>query len=236
MTFVLPLPVSITLLNTCNFSGSWKLVLWVFKCLHTDLINLLSFWNEEKFKWLMVVMSLHGKFILYQLQYLESFQMACSLSYMWPGCAHVLLLINICADRRSSKQPKWVSLPKTRTQSVSSGTKWPAKLGSSVLMRSTGKYDPKLTDEACLFNYPCITYSLYFFTQDADCLPIDQDLLQPLEGLVSYLQTSGQARTDRDEWSWRCCEENRRPEYRSADPQWAACLHSACGPCQLQGM
>lgn len=75
----------------------------------------------------------------------------------------------------------------------------------------------------------------FFFIQDAESLPADQDLLLPLEGPERLLSRCEEARPDCDGWSWRRCGQDRRPERRSLEPQWAARLHSACGPCQLQG-
>lgn len=85
-----------------------------------------------------------------------------------------------------------------------------------------------------MFNYLFITYLfIHFFTlltQDAGGVPADQDLLLPLEGSEPRLCPGEEARTDRDGWSCWCCEEDRRSVCRSPEPQWAACLHSACGP------
>lgn len=66
-------------------------------------------------------------------------------------------------------------------------------------------------------------------------VPADQNLLLPLERRESLLCPGEEAWKDLDGRSCRCYRQNWWPDKRSVDPQWAACLHSACGPFQLQG-
>lgn len=165
-------------------------------------------------------------------------------SWVWPCSVSSIKTSHGLGSSRHwatlNQQTRWpVSLLRTRTQSEPSGLKCLERQRTLVLKLWPGKDENILTDIKCsninwYIYLPTHSYMFLFvsfFTQDAGCVPADQDLLLPLEGPEPHLSLSQETRNNCDEWSCRCCVQNRRPERRSSEPQWAACLHSACGPC-----
>lgn len=72
--------------------------------------------------------------------------------------------------------------------------------------------------------------------QVAAGVPADQDLLFPLERPFPQLWRCQEARRPPHGWSDRGHWENGQSDHRTSGAQWAARLHPACWPRQLQGM